>query len=320
MNSGVYTITNLVNKKMYVGLAIDFDKRWDSHKNELRNNKHCNYHLQAAWNKYGENNFLFEILVECEEQFLYSEEHYWATILNVHNPKYGYNIQPTHPYGKPRHAEETKKKIAIATLGNTRNVGRIASPERVVKIRETKQRTTGKPIIILDKFGNYICEKPSKGEVAIFLGKTRRKIGNISMVLNKKSKSIEGYILIYKSEYNPKINYDISEGYRLYRPIAKYSLSGEFLKIYDRVYEAARDNNLNNNSLQKAIDTGKGRKHGGFLWRDIVDIGKSQQDILNYLNPEYIKLRQKQIDNRDYVNHLKRERRKRLKQEGKIVN
>ena len=114
--TGIYTITNIINNKIYVGYALDFDQRWDHHKGRLRNNKHKNTHLQAAYNLYGKEAFLYEILEECEEQFLCSQENYWCNMLDTHNEKYGYNIQPTNPYGnlKPhlgyKHCKESKKE------------------------------------------------------------------------------------------------------------------------------------------------------------------------------------------------------------------
>lgn len=59
---GIYKITNIINNKIYIGSSTDIKKRWHGHKYDLRKNKHCNTHLQNAWNKYGEDNFKFEII------------------------------------------------------------------------------------------------------------------------------------------------------------------------------------------------------------------------------------------------------------------
>jgi group I intron endonuclease len=110
--SGIYTITNIINNKIYIGYTINFLQRWSVHKHELKRNIHHNIHLQNAWNKYGEEAFEFEILEECEEQFLVSEEHYWCTILNTHNDKYGYNDRPTNPYNKIVWTMELRTKLS----------------------------------------------------------------------------------------------------------------------------------------------------------------------------------------------------------------
>ena len=111
MITGIYTIENIHTGKLYVGCAIDIRKRWREHKHALNTTKHGNSCLQKSWNKYGKESFRFELLVECEVEYLYSEEHYWCNLLQVHNRKYGYNIRPTHPNGKATMNAITKTKI-----------------------------------------------------------------------------------------------------------------------------------------------------------------------------------------------------------------
>ena len=79
---GVYTITNRLNGNMYVGSSNDVGKRINTHKGNLRNNKHTNYRLQNAVDEYGLSNFDFELLVECELEHQFAIECYWYNILN----------------------------------------------------------------------------------------------------------------------------------------------------------------------------------------------------------------------------------------------
>ena len=67
MISGIYKITNNINNKAYIGKSGDIENRWYSHVVELENNRHGNEHLQNSWNKHKENNFLFEILKEIND-------------------------------------------------------------------------------------------------------------------------------------------------------------------------------------------------------------------------------------------------------------
>lgn len=117
MITGIYTIENTVNGKIYVGYAVDMDRRWRRHKAELRHDKHHTTHLQRAWKEYGEEMFRFSILVECEEQYLRSEEHYWCNLLQVHNPEYGYNERRTTPEKDGGFSEETRKKMGETRRG-----------------------------------------------------------------------------------------------------------------------------------------------------------------------------------------------------------
>lgn len=66
----IYTITNVVSGKVYVGQTImqKYQKRWFYHRWHLRNNKHENMYLQHSWNKHGEDKFVFDIICVCQSQ------------------------------------------------------------------------------------------------------------------------------------------------------------------------------------------------------------------------------------------------------------
>jgi group I intron endonuclease len=113
---GIYTITNLKDNKIYLGCSTKIEERLGKHKRNLKSGKHPNIHLQNAYNKYGEDKFQFEILEECSEELLYSQENYWANLLNVHNMLFGYNIAPTNPMNKHYCiSEATRQKISVAS-------------------------------------------------------------------------------------------------------------------------------------------------------------------------------------------------------------
>jgi len=65
--SGVYQIVNIINGHKYIGSSTNLKKRLGVHKNMLKSDKHDNPHLQNAWNKYGKENFKFEIICSCPE-------------------------------------------------------------------------------------------------------------------------------------------------------------------------------------------------------------------------------------------------------------
>lgn len=88
---GVYKITNIVNRKIYVGSSKDVKKRWWQHENALESGTHGNAHLQNAWNKYGGKNFKFEIIEECAPELQFEREQFYLNVLNPFDDN-GYNI------------------------------------------------------------------------------------------------------------------------------------------------------------------------------------------------------------------------------------
>lgn len=65
--SGIYRIINTTNGKQYIGSSKNVKQRWMTHKAYLRGSYHHSPILQAAWNKYGEAAFTFELLWRVED-------------------------------------------------------------------------------------------------------------------------------------------------------------------------------------------------------------------------------------------------------------
>lgn len=77
--AGIYMLVNKTNGKRYVGSSRNCHRRKSEHLSKLRRGVHINAKLQAAWNKYGEDNFEFvvafsvlnvEAIEAIEQQFL----------------------------------------------------------------------------------------------------------------------------------------------------------------------------------------------------------------------------------------------------------
>lgn len=67
MTQVIYKIVNLVNDKFYVGSTANKKVRFRQHRKLLRGNRHHCKHLQAAWNKYGEEKFDFRVVEEVPQ-------------------------------------------------------------------------------------------------------------------------------------------------------------------------------------------------------------------------------------------------------------
>ncbi len=69
-NKGIYCIINIYNNKIYIGQSSNILKRKKEHFRTLKNGYHKNTHLQRAYNKYGKNNFIFKVLIYCDNDEL----------------------------------------------------------------------------------------------------------------------------------------------------------------------------------------------------------------------------------------------------------
>jgi group I intron endonuclease len=86
---GIYRIKNLVNGKCYYGSSKNIEKRWKRHKRELKKNTHINCILQRSWDKYGEDNFLFEVVEECSVDIILETEQKYLDL----QPEYNIGIK-----------------------------------------------------------------------------------------------------------------------------------------------------------------------------------------------------------------------------------
>ena len=91
---GIYKITNLINGKSYIGKAVDIKRRWSEHKSHSFSPDHLSYNfaIHRAIRKYGIENFSFEVVEECNEDWLNEREIYWVAKLNTQED--GYNMTP----------------------------------------------------------------------------------------------------------------------------------------------------------------------------------------------------------------------------------
>lgn len=132
--SGIYQITCTANKKIYIGSTIDLYRRKYDHFHSLRLNKHHNPCLQRAWNKYGEQTFVFEVLELVLPISLIAREQYWLDKLKPFGCK-GFNIARNAEYimlGR-KQSPATIEKIRQANLGKKRTSHWKQSPETIEK-------------------------------------------------------------------------------------------------------------------------------------------------------------------------------------------
>lgn len=110
---GIYKITNKVNGKIYIGQSIDILKRWYDHKYKsfYENDVSYNSPIHSAIRKYGVQNFIFEIIEECNENVLDELEIKYIQQYNSLVPN-GYNVST----GGQKRRSYAKRCIDCGTL------------------------------------------------------------------------------------------------------------------------------------------------------------------------------------------------------------
>jgi hypothetical protein len=172
--SCIYKIENVVTHNLYIGSSSDFIERQRRHRRDLRKGKHHSRYLQRAWNKYGEEAFLFSLLELCDEEDLLEREGIY--LLN-HKPVYNMCPEAGSPRGK-KSSEATKRKIGrtIRKLG-------IKPPESTWKDRQKRvaavDPTTDEVIKIFDSIA-AACR---------WMGRDHTFVSMISRCCNGKSKA-----------------------------------------------------------------------------------------------------------------------------------
>jgi group I intron endonuclease len=143
-SAGIYQISFLPSNKIYIGSAINLRVRKNHHVHHLRQGTHHNPHLQNAWNKYGEENFEFEILITCDPTMcIWYEQQF----IDQWKPEYNINLIAGSMLGY-EFSEESKRKMSESAKNRPpmsdetrKKIGEITknfSEETLEKIRQTR--------------------------------------------------------------------------------------------------------------------------------------------------------------------------------------
>jgi group I intron endonuclease len=140
--SGIYMIINPENGKCYIGQTVDLKVRASRHLHDLKIGKHCNRHLQFAYNKANDKNFIFYVAEFCDREFLTVREQFWIDAIGDRRI---YNIAPAGGscLGIKR-SEETRARVSAATKGRVQaahviEAVRLANSKRVIS-EETRKK------------------------------------------------------------------------------------------------------------------------------------------------------------------------------------
>jgi|SRR5687767_11793524 len=167
ITQGVYCFRNKINNKRYVGSSKTIEGRKSANLCRLRKGNHYAKGLQEDFNKYGEENFIFEILeIVLDETILRKREEYWSAYYDCCNEEFGYNKhKKTNNY--LYHTSIQTKRISEKTKGKIISV---ECRERLKKVRKHQVDCGQIPILQFTKEGEFIAEFSSIKEITKMYG------------------------------------------------------------------------------------------------------------------------------------------------------
>ena len=244
---GIYQVTNKINGKKYIGQSIDIERRWSQHRYGKGN-----IILRNAINKYGLDNFEFEILekingeskskVELTE-LLTEVEQKWFDLEEPYLKENGYNIQTTSkPNLTPNRGDHFGELISKIKINNNH---------------------CGKPVCQYDLMGKFI--KKWKSAAAV-----ERKLGfhseNISACCLGKQNVSNGFIWRFENE--PLTEDDINMANQSLRlsEVRQYDLKGNLLNTFENASIASEKNELCIKYIREACG-GRMKTFNRFIWK-----------------------------------------------------
>ena len=122
MGCGIYKITNILTNQVYVGSSIDVKSREYKHFWMLKKNIHNNDYLQNSYNKYGEENFIFEVLELCDYTDLVDRENHFIDKLKSNEHPSGFNLAKVNEFRRNTYNKEVKIKLSKYNLNVNGNI------------------------------------------------------------------------------------------------------------------------------------------------------------------------------------------------------
>jgi len=225
MESGIYKIEIITEGKLYVGSAKNIEKRKKEHFNALKNNAHKNKHLQNAWNKYGENNFQFNVLECVEPTSLIAREQYYIDLHKSYDRKLGYNIAPKagNTLGVIP-SEETREKIRKKLIGKkSTRMNYVVSEETKKNMSNSAKR---KPSVTNETKKNLsIALMGNKNACRIVGDEERKKMSELRIGINRGENN--GMSITDRNEIIAMRN-DYDSGMSISKIMIKYNRKNSF--------------------------------------------------------------------------------------------
>lgn len=288
----IYKATNKINGKSYIGQSIDFEHRKHTHIH--RRDKYCdpNSLFHKALDKYGEENFEWEILAEIPgKEFANAFEREMIRKYNTYKPN-GYNLTKGGDGGSMWNAIPVVRLTLDGEFVKRYDSACEASEDGfysggvLQSCRDATSQTKGFIFMYEDEYkkkgGRRKRYKVPKDAKAIYQcdmnGNLIKKYSSIADAEREtnishsriigcakgRDKSADGYIFVYPEDFPIKDLESHKKRVKGHKVFKVDPVTGEILGRYDRMTDAARELGGSHKTIHKVVDTDKTAY--GFKW------------------------------------------------------
>ena len=277
VKSGIYKITNLVNGKVYIGSTNDYLARFREHRTELKRNVHFNTHLQFAYNKYGVQNFKFEVIEFIEnlenlpltefKHLLEEREEFYIQLYESTDREKGYNVRIKCDTSLGmKWSEESKRKFS------EKKKGKPTSKAAMDALMEYSKSRLGIPN---EYFKNWF-DNLSEEEYSTYISKLNQNL-EIGRKNKKARKEQTGCALTEAGS----ISYKNKRGYK----VAAYDECGNLCHIFLTIADALEylgDSKKNTSCITNVLNK---YLYKGYFW---ISIESSLEEVPKKLESEFL--------------------------------
>lgn len=289
----IYLIRNKINGKGYVGQTKrPIEKRWEEHIRDSDPNNFNNErsYIHYALNKYGVENFTFNIVERPKEENLNNREQYWIRFwhtciydeqCNGYNLTWGGEGSQKNDYNKVMELWDqgfTQKQIreksgyGDISVRNALYVNGITHEEIMNRGQASRIEKAKKKIYQYTLNGEFVKEWESTIAAQKELGYNNAVIcnclkGNLAQAYN--------FLWVYSPEDLKMAleRYNKKKAHRKNRPVGQFDLKGNFIREYISAAEAAKTIGHYASHIRDVCKNKPGKlSAGGFKWKYMDEI------------------------------------------------
>jgi group I intron endonuclease len=279
----IYKITNKVNGKVYVGqTSRAIETRWKEHLRHSFNKKNHEYnsHLSKSIRKYCKENFIVELIEECDNDSLNDMELFWICYYNSSNPDVGYNLtlggegtrhldydEIYRRYDNGESLADIAEHMGISRSNLTQILKCYKNYDRDVVWERAKQRMRNK------QNGNAVCQYDLSGNlIATFMsskeaGRTVEKANRANIMKCCKNKcGLSGGFQWRFLDDTPPGKY-CGKKPNTAKMVCQFDVNYKLINVFRSIRDASSQTGVDRFAISKCCNDDKSCKTaGGYIW------------------------------------------------------